>query len=136
VNLRDNHVERVAAIQRQYEAAIGRWVGCNWQTSFGPRKLNLKDMRPHQTRMLADATAGDESTAWNEATVFLDNVGRDARAAQQAADDAMTHIRRGRCEEALAEMQQAVLLEAKYREPVIWASLYDAIRTLAADSVT
>ncbi len=115
--------------------AVNQWLGCDWQTAFGARRLDLNGMRSDQTRILSDATSGDESKAWEEATAWLEQVDQDALGAQAAASLAVTHFENQHFAKAIEQIDLAVALEAKYRKPVTWTVLRELlIAASAADS--
>ena len=113
--------------QQLYDAAIKQWTGCNWRTDLGPLRLNLMGIHSRQARLIAEATSGEESVAWEEATKFLSQVEVDSRAASKAAENAIRLIAEGKLAEAIADAERAIALEAKYREPKVWKPLRDAI---------
>ena len=79
---------------------------------------------------MANATSGDESHAWEQATRYLVEVEVDARNAERAAAQAISLIENGRWREALYEMDIAVKLESKYRESNVWRPLRDEITAI------
>lgn len=117
-----------------YLAAVDRWTGCDWTTNFGSRHLNLHGMNSRQTRLLAEATSGEESSAWGDATRWLDQVQRDAKAAQTAAATAIECLQKDDVSAALSKIKEARQLESRYRQPVVWAPLCVLISTMAVDS--
>lgn len=120
------HPTRDSVVQLHARATT-QWWGCNWRTQYGPRKLNLIDVRSRQARLIADATSGGESSAWDAASTYLRNVEMDAAAAEVAAAEAVSLVRRGLWESALAFSDSAVALETKYRQSVTWRPLRDEI---------
>jgi hypothetical protein len=114
------HAQEISDV---YLAAVDRWRGCDWATNFGPQRLNLQGMNSKQTRLLAEATSGEESNAWGEATRWLEQVERDANAAQSAANTAIELLETDDLPVALSKVKEACQLESKYRQPVVWTPL-------------
>ncbi|WP_145216147.1 hypothetical protein [Planctomycetes bacterium TBK1r] len=123
-------------LQSLLDEASGRWTGCNWRTAMGPQKLNLQGMRSSHAQILASATSGSESAAWDEAAAFLAIVESDAKKAESAARRAVALMQSGHQADAILEASKAVDLEAKHRVPVIWVAVRDAIQTLATSANT
>lgn len=116
------------------QSARCRWLGCQWRTAFGPRRLNLMNVRSQHARIIAEATPGEESTAWYEAYQYLLSVENDARLATTAACEAVELANAERYGEALAQIERAVSLERLHREPTTWVSLRDEIAALSEAS--
>lgn len=125
-----NHTKEISEM---YLTAVDRWTGCDWTTNFGSRHLNLKGMHSKQTRLLAEATSGEESSAWGDATRWLDQVQRDAKAAQTAAETAIECLQKDDVSSALSKIKEACQLESRYRQPGVWAPLCELI-SVAAES--
>lgn len=119
--------EAMRDVTALYLAAAEAWQGCDWVTVFGPRSLDLNRLKARQTRLLAEATSGDESRAWSEATHWLEQVERDARNARSAASSAVDLFTKQQKELALARITEACELESKYREALVWGPLRDLI---------
>ncbi|MDA8744401.1 hypothetical protein N9N28_07205 [Rubripirellula amarantea] len=117
----------VESLQRVFDHLCDQWTGCNWKTAVGPLRLNLKNVRARQARLISEATSGDESAAWNLAMEFLASIENDALAARKSAETAMALMCLGKTDEAIAMVDRAVELEAKYRDPVVWTLLRDAV---------
>ena len=115
------------SINAMVEAAASCWRGCEWNTSFGKTGLNLRGMRPNQTRMMAEATSGDEAKDWDAATYWLLNVERDARDAKKAALLSVSLFHAGNLLEAAKTLETVIQLESQYREPVAWVELYELV---------
>lgn len=130
VNSLTTHLATYESVTRVYESATRQWWGCNWRTEFGSRKLNLCDVRSRQARLMANATSGDESSAWEQATRYLAEVEVDARNAERAAAHAISMVDNGRWRDALSEMDIAVKLESKYRESIVWRPLRNEITAI------
>lgn len=127
VNILDRPHPTLDTVAQVHARSMTQWWGCNWQTQFGPRKLNLHDVRSRQARLIANATSGDESSAWDAATEYLSDVENDAAAAEHAAAKAVSLVRRGQWHKALTTIDEAVALETKYRQSVVWRPLRDEI---------
>ncbi len=117
-------------IKRAHEAVKDRWCGCDWPTVFGPLKFNLDGVNSRHARILAEATSGQESLAWEAAAAWLIELERDAQTARLAAAWSLSLAESGQLVEALLQADQAVSLEAKYREPITWKPLRSLIAEL------
>lgn len=115
------------SIMKIHAMATAQWWGCNWHTQYGPRKLNLFEVRSRQARLIADATSGDESRAWDVASEYLRNVEADAAAAEVAAAEAIAMIGQEQWNAALSAIESAVALETKYRDSLTWSPLRNVI---------
>lgn len=113
-------------------ATCGRWAGCEWVTSYGPKKLNLHGLRSRQAWRLSDYTSDEESICWARAAEYLEQVERDAAEAEKAAKLAVSLLIHGCESQALEAIDSAVTIEAGYREPVVWRPLHDAVRAQIA----
>ena len=80
---------------------------------------------------MADATAGDEAAAWEDATSFLRQVEVDARNAEEHAMKAAAFVLAADNAQALIEINKAVDLESKHRDSVVWKPMRGAIAALA-----
>ena len=67
------------------------------------------------------------AVAWDEATTFLTEIEKDSQLAGRAAERAIVLLAEGKSNESIAQADQAVALESKYRDPVAWKPLRDAI---------
>lgn len=115
-------------IQRAFQYGLGRWVGCDWDIAFGTQRLQLKGMKSRQARLLANATAGNESLAWHEAANWLENVERDAQQAESEAYCANELAKSGRLSDAEVHARKACELEQSYEQSIAWAELLQAIQ--------
>jgi len=120
-------VERNAA--QAYSKASGTWRGCDWKTSFGPRKLNLQNLTARQTRFLAEATSGEEAICWEHASHWLEDIEKDAKAARKFAAAAI-ELLSSNPTVALEHIENACRIEAKYREYIVWKPLRDLILSI------
>lgn len=123
-----NRLQMARDITQAYEDAHDCWQGCDWTTSFGALGLNLDGMKPHQTRLLAGATSGQEALHWYQASAWLAQVACDAGQAQRNATDAVSLWQAGQRMLAFGKIEAAVAVEAKYRNPVTWQPLFAAIQ--------
>jgi hypothetical protein len=114
-------------IQALIDVSTNQWRGCDWDTSFGKSRLNLRGMRPHQTRMLAEATSGDESKDWDAATYWLLKVEQDAKDANNLAILSVSLFQSGKFLEAASGIERALQLESRYREPIAWVDLHELL---------
>lgn len=120
-------IASLESLRRILDRATKNWNGCNWQTEFGSRKLDLCGIRSHQAHWLAEATSGDEALAWQIAERFLSQLEEDAKRAAKHGERCFELFAASRWQEALAFAEAAVLLEATYRDPIAWPPLRDAI---------
>jgi hypothetical protein len=115
------------AAERIIRRAASRWTGCNWQTEFGPLRLNLMGMRSRQASLMAEATPGEESAAWQHAAQFLLAVEADAESAATVGQNAVRLLAEGRRGEAIEQAKRAVALESKYRPSEAWQPLVECL---------
>lgn len=118
---------RLATIEAAMAAASGRWTGCDWPTQFAGSQLNLHGLRPSQALLMARATAGSEAVDWRAAAAWLEQLEDDAHQAESEAHTAACLARGGRLPESLVWARRACALEARYRQPLTWQPLRDAI---------
>lgn len=111
------------SLSESLRTAQAGWTGCDWDLEFGPEKKNLRGLRSGQARLAAQATRGDESVYWREVSAFLEQLERDASSASQLASDAVQLWMSGNHQEAIEHLDQAIRLEARYREPVTYSPL-------------
>ncbi len=122
-----NNDEVTRQVISGYLAAAESWQGCDWTTSFGPRGLNLRGLKAKHTRLLVEATSGEESQAWAAATGWLEQVERDARDARSAASSAVDLFAKQQWDAALSCITEACELESQYHEQMVWGRLRDLI---------
>ncbi len=122
-----NDYEITRQVTDRYLAAAELWLGCDWTTSFGARGLDLRGLKAKQTRLLAEATAGEESEAWLAATRWLEQVEQNAREARSAASSAVELFTKRRRAMALARVTKACQLEARYHQQLVWEPLRELI---------
>jgi hypothetical protein len=116
-------------LKEALQAAQAAWTGCDWDTEFGPGRENLRGLCSRQARLAALATRGDESAYWREVCRFLDSVEQDARTAAELASKAIDLWHLGNIGEALRQLEDAIALEARYREPVAYSELRSLMKT-------
>ena len=117
----------VERLQRAFHAGQSQWVGCDWDTDFGPRRLNLRGLTSRQARLLANAMAGEESQTWHDASRWLTQVEADARIAETAARSAIAHALNNDWCDAERDAMKAIKIESSYPRPSVWQELFDAI---------
>ncbi len=127
VNTLDRRHPTLDTVVEAHALATKQWWGCNWRTQFGPRKLNLRDVRSRQARLIANATSGEESSAWEAATEYLVGIENDASDAEVAAAKAVLLVRRNSWRKALGAIDEAVVLETKYRHSIVWGPVREEI---------
>ncbi len=121
-------------VTKAYLAGAESWQGCDWTTSFGPQGLELCGLKAKQTRLLAEATSGEESEAWDAATHWLEQVERHARDAQSAASSAVELFTQQQWVAALARAEAACELESQYHARLVWGPLRDLMAAVALRS--
>jgi hypothetical protein len=107
-----------------------RWAGCDWPTRFGVSGLNLCALTSAQALLMARATAGAEAAEWRAAAQWLAEVESAARAAEEEASRAARLAADGQLAEAAERVRLALDLESRYRPPVVWRPLHEAISQL------
>ena len=115
-------------LKQALQAAQAAWTGCDWDTEFGPARVNLRGLCSRQAKLAAQATRGEESSHWREACQFLDTVEHDARMAADLASKAVDAWSLGNIAEAIRRLEAAIELEARYREPVAYPSLRELMQ--------
>ncbi|VTR97838.1 hypothetical protein [Tuwongella immobilis] len=105
-----------------------QWQGCDWDTAFGSRLFNLNGMTARQATLLANATAGEESRAWQEASAWLDRLEAVAALAREHGQAALELALAGDWDAALSRAQLACDLEAPYHIHCVWAEFRNAIQ--------
>jgi hypothetical protein len=110
------------------QSARAAWTGCDWDTEFGARRANLRGLCSRQAQLAAQATRGEESTHWREVGRYLETVEQDARRAADLAGEAIKVWSLGNVAEARNRLEEAIELEARYREPVAYSRLRRLMR--------
>ncbi len=121
------HDEVALQIANGFLTAAEAWKGCDWNTAFGPFGLNLDGLRSRQTRLLSEATSGEESAAWAAASQWLEQVERHAREAHKAASEAVALVENQKWALARMRINEACELESQYHTELVWAPLRDLI---------
>jgi hypothetical protein len=103
------------------------WAGCDWPTRFGSTGLNLCALTAAQALLMARATAGAEAAEWRSAAQWLGEVEAAARQAEEEASRAARLAAAGKLAEAAERARSALDLESRYRPPVVWRPLHEAI---------
>lgn len=114
-------------IRHAYDRAVGRWCGCDWPTSFGPRQSNLQGLSPNQAHLLAEATSGPEREIWRRAQRWLLQVERDAHEAERLAGQAFKAAESDQMQVALNLIEQACQIENQYRPATVWPPFREAL---------
>lgn len=117
-------------LERLYAEATGRWTGCDWTTSFGPRKLDLCGMTAAAAR--ARAPKGTDPI-WDEAATWLTRVEGFAREAERNAAAALVAVRDGNWPAAAQYADKAWALEfctgrMIRQEKATWRPLHQALQ--------
>lgn len=115
------------AIDAALQTAKSAWKGCDWNTVFGQRQVNLCGLSSRQSRLAAQATRGEESLLWQSATEYLETVERDARSAADLANHSVELWKRGDLAKASLLVTEAIAIEAKYRPPIAYPKLLDSM---------
>jgi len=118
-------------IRFAYLQAAEAWQGCDWPTAFGMGGIELAGLKARQTRLLAVATSGAESQAWDAATRWLERVEQDARDARAAASSAVDQLEKQEWAAALESINAACMLESRYHEQLVWGLLRGLIAATA-----
>jgi hypothetical protein len=113
----EDQLRRIVEI---YTRSRGKWIGCDWSTSFGSRQLNLNGLTSEQAQLVARATAGEEAREWRAAGHWLVQVEQDAFRAENEAGVAMLMFKSGNLDRALGHAARACSLEANYHQNPIW----------------
>jgi hypothetical protein len=110
-------------LRRALQVAQSAWIGCDWDTDFGPGHINLRGLSSRHAWLLASATRGSESENWREAKLFLDRLEQDARTAAALASDAVDVWCLGNHDNARELVEDAIGLEGNYRNPIVYPRL-------------
>ncbi|WP_149496517.1 hypothetical protein [Roseiconus lacunae] len=90
------------------------WTGCDWETEFGPLKLNLQGIRSCQALLAASATRGEEAQQWRDAAKWLQKLEADARQASELRLMADQAERAGRSGDVASLRNAAASIEQRY----------------------
>lgn len=115
-------------INDAYESARDQWLTCDWQTEFGPLKMNLNGLRSVHLERLAHATSGQESRAWRMAATWVREIEAAAAKAQELAMQARDRFFQQNLCEAIKLIEQACELERRWHSEPVWQLLEQAIR--------
>jgi hypothetical protein len=110
-----------------YLEAAESWRGCDWPMTFGSRRIELGGLKAYQARLLAEATSGEESQAWSEATCWLEQVEQDASDARSEASIALDLLVNQEWATAMRRLDKACALESQYHNRLVWGPLRDLI---------
>ncbi len=114
-------------ITQLFTQSTGVWVGCDWPTDFGSYHLDLAGLSAAQAVLMARATAGKESSAWHDASLWLARIEHEALEAETEARAALDDACRGDWVAALEHARTACDIEARYHTRLIWQPLRDRI---------
>ncbi|MEO8494630.1 MAG: hypothetical protein ABI614_06145 [Planctomycetota bacterium] len=123
----NNDDDLLQQVTRTYLAVVHVWQGCDATTALGPRDMNLAGLKANQTRLLAEATSGEESRAWAEATRWLERLEQDIRDARSAASSAVDQFAKHEWAGAWERINEACTLEARYHCELVWGPLRDLL---------
>ena len=104
---------------------------CEWDTQFGPPKLNLNGIASAQARLMARATCGAERLEWNAAAHWLEQLERELNDAHSQARQAALLAEDGNWQEAMLCIDHAVERDERYHCPSAWRELQAAIHRRA-----
>ncbi|MCC9602174.1 hypothetical protein LOC67_16575 [Stieleria sp. JC731] len=107
-------VSAALAPTNQFPTGVEMWTGCDWETEFGPLKLNLQGVRSRQAMLAASATRGQEAEQWKNAAIWLKDLEEDARRATELWHQATQAELDGRLDQALKLRCAAEAIERKY----------------------
>jgi hypothetical protein len=129
LNETQNSIDAVVKIFQEIEH---RWQGCDWNTKYGARELNLNGLTAKRARLLSNATSGEESRAWAEASAWLTQIESAAVDANSLAKQALNLFRDHKHHEALKSIEAACEIESRYHCELIWQKLREIIERLAS----
>jgi len=129
MSLQAGHDQRLDEIRDRFAHAVGQWIGCDWPTEFGRRRLDLRDLRADHAVLMARATAGTEAEAWWEASRWLARVETEALEAEAEARQAIAKAEAGSWLEALSHARAACDMEARYHSQLIWQPLRESVES-------
>lgn len=118
----------ITAMKDRLQAARLGWRGCDWPTSFGPRKLDLYRIRSRQATLASKATRGDESASWREAAAWLDKLERDAETAADWGTRALSAAEKQDFTTADQCLAEAERLEEAYGQLTIYRDVRNICR--------
>lgn len=114
-------------INDAYETAKDQWQTCDWQTEFGPLKLNLNGLRSIHLERLGHATSGQESRAWRMAATWVREIEAAAAKAQELAMQARDAFLQQNLCEAISLIERACALERRWHPEPVWQQLEQVI---------
>ncbi len=115
-------------VEAAFESACGRWRHCDWPVEFGPSRLKLTGINAKAAKLLANATAGEESRQWAAAAAWLSAVEKAALDALLAGKKARNAASSNDWDAAIGFAQEACLIEKAYRPVTVWGELLMVIR--------
>lgn len=119
-----------STVRSLFDATVP-WIGCHWETEYGPLCLNLKGVTAVQARLMSRATACAESQAWEDAADWLDGLQHEAHEARNEARLAVAMADLKRWREARVYIARAVARERQAHGDSMWRELQHAIESAA-----
>lgn len=126
-----NKTQNSLEVDKIFQEIERHWTGCDWDTNFGSRQLNLNGLASKRTQLLCNATSGEESRTWAEATAWLRQLESDAVEARSFAKYAVEFCRNHKYGAALKAIETTCEIEARNHADLIWQPLRQAIEALA-----
>lgn len=106
-------------VRRAYQAAAGKWKGCDWPTRFGQSNLDLNGYTSQMALGKVSAVSNEtEVEDWGKAASWLADVERQAQEAETAAAQALAAAERGQWPKALAHAERAWAAEFGTGRPI------------------
>ena len=126
----------MAEVSRAYEAAVGRWVDCDWPTAFGPAALDLQGLTAAEAEARAVEVPAEQRRDWEAAARWLREVERRAGEAETEAELAVRAAAAGDWAQAAEHAWVAWSIEFStgrpFRQnPPTWPRLYKAVAAAA-----
>ena len=124
------------AIVHLYEQTTGRWIGCDWPTSFGRDRLDLNGVAS-ATALANAASTSTTGSDWHDAALWLARVERYACEAEREASKAVAAAQAGAWASAADHAERAFALEFATgrslwsRPSQTWHTLHQAIQAAA-----
>ena len=104
----------IVVLREATELAHEAWKGCDWETRFGSRGLNLQSIRSRQAVLAAKAMRGTEADCWHEASAWLSFIEGQARNAANHADEALRSAETGDWDRARLGFEEAAKIAGQY----------------------
>jgi hypothetical protein len=125
------------SVSRAYEAAVGRWTGCDWPTGFAGVHLNGVSASEAET-LAVESIGSEKADAWEAAARWLRDVERRARQAEREASLAVAAANAGAWKLAINHARKAWALEFHTGRPLrhastTWEPFLRAVRAAAKE---